>query len=69
MIACVHAMHTVVDSGAPLAARVRRAPLGTWRALHAGTEIGGEIDPAQYRAVAAAIRFADAMRRKAWRFG
>jgi len=39
------------------------------RALHVGTEIGAEIDPAQYRAVAAAIRFADAMRRKAGRFG
>ena len=39
------------------------------RALHVGTEIGAEIDPAQYRAVAAAIRFADTMRRKAGRFG
>lgn len=37
----------------------------TARALHAGTEIGQQIDPAQYRAVAAAIRFADAMRLKA----
>jgi flagellar biosynthetic protein FlhB len=36
----------------------------TARALHAGTEIGQEIDPGQYRAVAAAIRFADAMRKK-----
>lgn len=39
------------------------------RALHAGTEIGQEIDPRYYRAVAAAIRFADAMRRKARHFG
>ncbi|MGI3213232.1 EscU/YscU/HrcU family type III secretion system export apparatus switch protein [Roseovarius tibetensis] len=37
----------------------------TARALHAGTEVGQEIDPSQYRAVAAAIRFADKMRRKA----
>ncbi|NCQ24517.1 MAG: flagellar biosynthesis protein FlhB [Rhodobacteraceae bacterium CG17_big_fil_post_rev_8_21_14_2_50_63_15] len=41
----------------------------TARALHAGTEIGQEIDTAQYRAVAAAIRFADALRRKARHFG
>ena len=39
------------------------------RALHAGTAIGEEIDPRHYRAVAAAIRFADAMRRKARHFG
>lgn len=40
----------------------------TARALHAMTEIGDEIDPQHYRAVAAAIRFAEAMRRraKAW---
>ena len=37
----------------------------TARALHAGTEIGQEIDASQYRAVAAAIRFADRMRQKA----
>lgn len=40
----------------------RDAP--TARALHATVEIGAEIDPSQYRAVAAAIRFADAMRVK-----
>ena len=39
------------------------------RALHAETEIGEEIDPRHYRAVAAAVRFADAMRRKARHFG
>jgi flagellar biosynthetic protein FlhB len=39
------------------------------RALHAETEIGQQIDPRHYRAVAAAIRFADAMRRKARAFG
>ena len=37
----------------------------TARALYAGTEIGQEIDASQYRAVAAAIRFADKMRQKA----
>ncbi|MFU8835833.1 EscU/YscU/HrcU family type III secretion system export apparatus switch protein [Roseovarius autotrophicus] len=39
------------------------------RALHAETELGREIDPRHYRAVAAAIRFADTMRRKARAFG
>jgi len=37
----------------------------TARALHATTDIGQEIDPQHYRAVAAAIRFAEAMRRRA----
>ena len=40
------------------------------RALHATTAIGDEISPEHYRAVAAAIRFADQMRvraRKSWR--
>jgi flagellar biosynthesis protein FlhB len=37
----------------------------TARALHAGVEIGQEVRPDQYRAVAAAIRFAEAMRRRA----
>jgi flagellar biosynthetic protein FlhB len=37
----------------------------TARALHAYIDIGGPILPAQYRAVAAAIRFADLMRKKA----
>ncbi|MFN6976602.1 MAG: flagellar biosynthesis protein FlhB [Gemmobacter sp.] len=35
------------------------------RALHAAVEIGEEIRPDHYRAVAAAIRFAEAMRRRA----
>ncbi|MBN8631500.1 MAG: flagellar biosynthesis protein FlhB [Rhodobacterales bacterium] len=39
----------------------------TARAIHATVEIGREIRIEQYRAVAAAIRFADAMRRKARR--
>jgi flagellar biosynthetic protein FlhB len=37
----------------------------TARAIHASVEIGQEIRVEQYRAIAAAIRFADAMRRKA----
>ncbi len=56
-----------------LAIRERAAELGvpirsdppTARAIHATTAIGDEIDPAHYKAVAAAIRFAQAMRRKA----
>ncbi|RMD89272.1 MAG: flagellar biosynthesis protein FlhB [Alphaproteobacteria bacterium] len=39
----------------------------TARALHAAVEIGEEIRPEHYRAVAAAIRFADEMRRAARR--
>lgn len=37
----------------------------TARALHATTEIGDQIAPEHYRAVAAAIRFAEAMRHRA----
>ncbi|MCQ0091827.1 flagellar biosynthesis protein FlhB [Roseovarius sp. M141] len=37
----------------------------TARALHATTEIGQQIDPDHYRAVAAAIRFAETMRHRA----
>lgn len=37
----------------------------TARALHASVEIGAEIPPETYRAVAAAIRFSEAMRLKA----
>jgi flagellar biosynthetic protein FlhB len=47
------------EAGVP----IRRDP-PTARALHDGVEIGREIPPEQYRAVAAAIRFADAMRAK-----
>jgi flagellar biosynthetic protein FlhB len=39
----------------------------TARAIHATVEIGDEIRPEHYRAVAAAIRFAEAMRKKARR--
>jgi flagellar biosynthetic protein FlhB len=58
-----------------VAARIRAAAAGagvpihrdppTARALHATTQIGREIAPEHYRAVAAAIRFADDIRRKA----
>ncbi|MEL7091372.1 MAG: flagellar type III secretion system protein FlhB [Pseudomonadota bacterium] len=37
----------------------------TARALHAVMDLGDEVQPEHYRAVAAAIRFADDMRRKA----
>ncbi len=37
----------------------------TARALYATTRIGDQIDPDHYRAVAAAIRFAETMRRRA----
>jgi flagellar biosynthetic protein FlhB len=49
-----------MDSGVP----VRRDP-PTARALHAAVGIGEEIRAEHYRPVAAAIRFADAMRRRA----
>ena len=39
----------------------------TARALHASVDLGQEIQPDQYKAVAAAIRFADKMRKKARR--
>jgi flagellar biosynthetic protein FlhB len=37
----------------------------TARALHATVEIGREVRPEHYRAVAAAIRFSDRMRQAA----
>ena len=40
----------------------------TARALHASVEIGQEISPDDYRAVATAIRFAEAIRKKARRW-
>ena len=45
------------DSGIPI-----HSDPPTARALHATVEIGAEIPPEQYKAVAAAIRFADRMR-------
>lgn len=53
-----------LESGVP----VRHDP-PTARALYAATGIGEEIEPTHYRAVAAAIRFAEAMQRKARSFG
>ncbi|MDR9393250.1 flagellar biosynthesis protein FlhB [Roseovarius sp. SYSU LYC5161] len=48
------------DNGVPV-----RSDPPTARALYAVTEVGHEIAPEYYRPVAAAIRFAEAMRRKA----
>ncbi|WP_299847474.1 flagellar biosynthesis protein FlhB [uncultured Roseovarius sp.] len=63
-----HVAHSIrelaIESGVPI-----HSDPPTARAVHAGTQIGEEIDPDQYRAVAAAIRFAEAMRRKARSFG
>ncbi len=53
-----------MENGVP----IHRDP-PTARAIHASTDIGQEIDPTQYRSVAAAIRFAEMMRRKARSFG
>ena len=53
------------EAGVPV-----RSDPPTARALYASVEIGQEIRPEHYRAVAAAIRFAEAMRRRAregWR--
>lgn len=50
------------EAGVPL-----RDDPPTARALHAAVRIGQEIPPDHYRAVAAAIRFAEGMRRKARR--
>ena len=58
-----------------VAARIREAAMAagvpihpdppTARALHATVEIGREVPPDLYRAVAAAIRFAETMRARA----
>lgn len=50
------------EAGVP----IRRDP-PTARALHAAVDLGAEIRPEHYAAVAAAIRFADAMRKRARR--
>ncbi|MFD0859981.1 EscU/YscU/HrcU family type III secretion system export apparatus switch protein [Roseovarius aquimarinus] len=70
--AAPHCVAKGVDHMA-LAIRARAAEHGvpvrhdppTARALYAAVRIGEQIDPDHYRAVAAAIRFADAMRRRA----
>ncbi|MGL6209757.1 MAG: EscU/YscU/HrcU family type III secretion system export apparatus switch protein [Paracoccaceae bacterium] len=51
-----------VEAGIPL-----HSDPPTARALHATVEIGDQIQPEHYRAVAAAIRFAEAMRKRAIR--
>lgn len=52
------------DTGVPI-----RSDPATARALHAQVEIGQQIPPEHFRAVAAAIRFAEAMRKKERRPG
>ncbi len=63
-----HIAHAIRELAMENGVPVRRDPPAA-RAIHAGTKIGEEIDPAQYRPVAAAIRFAEAMRRKARSYG
>ncbi|MFW5654223.1 MAG: EscU/YscU/HrcU family type III secretion system export apparatus switch protein [Roseicyclus sp.] len=53
---------TAIEAGVPIFSDPPTA-----RALHASVEIGASIEPDHYRAVAAAIRFADAIRRRAGR--
>ncbi len=53
---------TAAEAGVPI-----HSDPPTARALHAATAIGEEIPVRHYRAVAAAIRFADAMRQRAAR--
>lgn len=70
-----HAPKCVAKGVDEIAARIREAAIEaavpihhdppTARALHASIEIGDEIESEHFRAVAAAIRFADDMRRKA----
>jgi flagellar biosynthetic protein FlhB len=70
-----HAPVCVAKGVDEVAARIREAAAGagvpirrdppTARALYAAVAIGDEIRPEQYRAVAAAIRFAEAMRKRA----
>lgn len=63
-----HIAHAIRDLATEHGVPIHRDP-PTARAIHAGTKVGQEIDPSQYRAVAAAIRFAETMRRKARSFG
>ncbi|RUS59759.1 flagellar biosynthesis protein FlhB [Pseudorhodobacter sp. E13] len=53
-----------IEAGIPL-----HSDPPTARLLHASLEIGDEVHPDHYRAVAAAIRFAEAMRKKTRRKG
>ncbi|WP_113912198.1 EscU/YscU/HrcU family type III secretion system export apparatus switch protein [Roseovarius dicentrarchi] len=59
-----HVALAIRDLGMEHGVPVRHDP-PTARALYATTEIGQQIDPDHYRAVAAAIRFAETMRRRA----
>jgi flagellar biosynthetic protein FlhB len=59
-----HIAHAIREAACEAQVPIRHDP-PTARALYATTEIGQEIDPEHYRAVAAAIRFAETMRRKA----
>lgn len=63
-----HVAHTIRELAMENGVPIHRDP-PTARAVYAGTQIGDEIDPDQYRAVAAAIRFAETMRVKARSFG
>ena len=59
-----HVAHAIRACAAEHGVPIQQDP-PTARALYAGTEIGEQIDPRHYRAVAAAIRFSEAMRRRA----
>lgn len=59
-----HLAMTIRDVAMEHGVPIRQDP-PTARALFATTEIGQEIDPSHFRAVAAAIRFAETMRRRA----
>lgn len=59
-----HIAHAIRDCAAEHGVPIQRDP-PTARALHATTDIGAQIDPQHYRAVAAAIRFSEAMRLRA----
>ncbi|MCC5972884.1 MAG: flagellar biosynthesis protein FlhB [Rubellimicrobium sp.] len=58
--AALRIRETALEHGVPI-----RSDPATARALHAEVDIGEEIRPDHYRAVAAAIRFADHIRHKA----
>lgn len=63
-----HVAHAIRDLAHENGVPIRSDP-PTARALHATAGIGDEIDPSHYRTVAAAIRFAETMRRRARSFG
>jgi len=63
-----HVAHAIRELAQGAGVPIRHDP-PTARALYATTAIGEEIEPAHYRAVAAAIRFAERMRLRARAFG